>query len=38
MGSAGSLSLFRSLSRIALLLILDIGIFFSSDGYARISC
>jgi hypothetical protein len=35
-GSAGPLSLFQSLSRIALLLILDMGIFFTSDGCARI--
>jgi hypothetical protein len=37
-GSAGPLSLFRSLLRIASLLILDMGIFFPSDGCARISC
>jgi hypothetical protein len=37
-GTAGPLSLFCSLSRIALLLILNMGILFPSDGYARISC
>jgi hypothetical protein len=37
-GSVGPLSLFRSLSGIASLLILDMGTFFPSDGYARISC
>jgi hypothetical protein len=36
-GSAGPLSLFQCLLRIASLLILDMGIFFPSDGYARIS-
>jgi hypothetical protein len=34
--SAGPLSLFRSLLRVASLLILDMGIFFPSDGCARI--
>jgi hypothetical protein len=37
MGSAGPLSLFQSLSRIASLLILDMGIFFLLDGCARFS-
>jgi hypothetical protein len=38
MWSAGPFSLFQSLSRIASLLILDMGIFFPLDGCARIFC
>jgi hypothetical protein len=33
-GSAGPLSLFQSLSRMASLLVLDMSLFFLSDGCA----